>query len=87
MFAVLDLAADLEVVKFLFPIEDVDVTVTTATALVELSLPEDARVDGEVTFNTFDLDETFAWRFDLLYLMPLAKLYNLTFKITFLTFL
>lgn len=89
MFAVPDLAADLKVVKSLFPIEDVDVAVTTATTVVGLSLPEDARADEEMTASAFDLDETLAWR-----LYPLACLdaiseagYNVIFKIAFLTFL
>lgn len=73
MVAVLDLAADL-VVKSLFPIEDVDLAVTTAITLVEFSLLEDARIDEERAANTFEVDETFAWRLDLLVLMPLAKL-------------
>lgn len=74
MFAVSDLAADLKVVKSLFPIEDVDVAVTTATTAVGLSLPEDARVDEEMTASVFDLDETLAWRLYLLVWMPLARL-------------
>lgn len=57
MLAVSGLAADLKVVKSPFPIEDVDVAVTIAATAVRLSLPEDARVDEEMTSSTFGLDE------------------------------
>lgn len=65
------------VVKSLLPIEDVDVAVTTATTLVGLSLPDDARsMYEEISAITFDLDDRFAWRLDLIgfFLIPLAKL-------------
>lgn len=55
--AVSGLAADLKVVKSPFPIEDVDVVVTIAATVVRLSLPEDARVDEEMTSSIFNLDE------------------------------
>lgn len=77
-FAVLVPGADLiMVVKSLLPIEYVDVAVTTATKLMGLSLPDDARsMDEEWTTITFDLDDRFAWRLDLidLFFIPLAKL-------------
>lgn len=57
MLAVSGLTTDLKVVKSPFPIEDVNVAVTIAATVVRLSLPEDARVDEEMTTSTFDLDE------------------------------
>lgn len=87
-FAVLDLVADLMVVKSLFSIEDVGVAVTTATTLVGLSLPDNARMDEEMAANTFDLDDRFARRLDLIVFNSISEAeHNLTFKIAFLTFL
>lgn len=57
VLAVSGLAADLKVVKSPFPIEDVDVAVTIAATVVRLSLPEDARVDEEMTSSIFNPDE------------------------------
>lgn len=70
----LDFVADLEVFKSTFPIEDVGIAVATATTLVGLSLPDDARMDEEMAANTSNLDDRFAWRSDLIVLIPLAKL-------------
>lgn len=89
--AVLVPVADLiMVVKSLFSIENVEVAVTTATTLVGLSLPDDARsMDEEMTAITFDLDDRFAWRLDLIdffYNSISETGHNLTFKIAVLTF-
>lgn len=90
--AVLVLVADLiMVVKSLLPIENVDVAVTTATTLVGLSLPDNARsMDEEMTAIIFDLDDRFAWRLDLIVFFFFDSIsetgHNLTFKIAVLTF-
>lgn len=67
-FAVLIPVANvIMVVESLLTIGGVGVAVSTATTMVGLSLPDDARnTDEEISAIKFDLDDRFAWRLDLI---------------------